>query len=271
MVLTVGVTPTWCAEVNLASDPDAVRNHAEQSFEQFTQRDDHGGLTMSSPGSPRDGQSYRGYSPDQYVIGIGQGDLTKGPIVCQRVSELSARTDLAKQIRIFVKEHMVDRIRERSGKDADQARRRAVSSTSNTRFASACPRTSSKKTSARARSSGNRRSFGAYHLVEFSLIDESVGKTAQLAFAVDHHHFAVSVAAQHGRVVDQPAREHVALAIARGGVQRAESVGGEGGSQHVARDAGQPLGGAAHALVVAQTARIHDGRHRIEQRGQDRA
>ncbi len=120
MVLTVGVSPTWCADVNLASDPDAVRNHAEQSFEQLTQRDDHSGLTTSSPGSPRDGQSHRGYSPDQYVIGIGQGDLTKGPIVCQRVSELSARTDLAKQIRIFVKEHMVDRIRERSGKDADQ-------------------------------------------------------------------------------------------------------------------------------------------------------
>jgi hypothetical protein len=36
------------------------------------------------------------------------------------VSELSARTDLAKQIRIFVKEHMVDRIRESSGKAADQ-------------------------------------------------------------------------------------------------------------------------------------------------------
>jgi hypothetical protein len=54
------------------------------------------------------------------VVGTGQGDLTKGPIVCQRVSELSARTDLAKQIRIFVKEHMIDRIREHSGKEADQ-------------------------------------------------------------------------------------------------------------------------------------------------------
>jgi hypothetical protein len=54
------------------------------------------------------------------VIGFGQGDMSKGPIICQRVSELSARTDLAKQIRIFVKEHMVDRVRERSGKEADQ-------------------------------------------------------------------------------------------------------------------------------------------------------
>ena len=46
--------------------------------------------------------------------------MAKGSIVCQRVSELSARTDLAKQIRILVKEHMVDRIRERGGRDADQ-------------------------------------------------------------------------------------------------------------------------------------------------------
>ena len=60
------------------------------------------------------------YSPDQYLIGTGRGDMAKGPIVCQRVSELSARTDLAKQIRILVKEHMVDRIRERTGREAEQ-------------------------------------------------------------------------------------------------------------------------------------------------------
>ncbi len=41
-------------------------------------------------------------------------------MVCQRVSELSARTDLAKQIRVMVKEHMVDRIRERTGREAEQ-------------------------------------------------------------------------------------------------------------------------------------------------------
>jgi hypothetical protein len=60
------------------------------------------------------------YSSDQYWIGKGQGDLTKGKVVCQRVSELSARTDLAKQIRVLVKEHMVDRVRERSGRESEQ-------------------------------------------------------------------------------------------------------------------------------------------------------
>lgn len=60
------------------------------------------------------------YSPDQYWIGRGQGDLTKGKVVCQRVSELSARTDLAKQIRVLVKEHLIDRVRERSGRESEQ-------------------------------------------------------------------------------------------------------------------------------------------------------
>ena len=60
------------------------------------------------------------YSSEHYVVGKGQGDLSKGKIVCQRVSELSARTDLAKQIRILVKEHMVDRVRERTGREVEQ-------------------------------------------------------------------------------------------------------------------------------------------------------
>jgi hypothetical protein len=60
------------------------------------------------------------YSSDHYWIGKGQGDLTKGKVVCQRVSELSARTDLAKQIRVLVKEHMIDRVRERSGRESEQ-------------------------------------------------------------------------------------------------------------------------------------------------------
>ena len=47
----------------------------------------------------------------------GQGDLSKGKLVCQRVSELAARADIAKQIRVLVKEHATDRLRgtDRSG------------------------------------------------------------------------------------------------------------------------------------------------------------
>ena len=105
---------------SLAADSGDVRTRAEQSFDRLTQ---HKGPTDSSnrPPSLRHTVDDRtSYSSDQYLVGKGQGDLSKGKIVCQRVSELSARTDLAKQIRILVKEHMVDRVRERTGREAEQ-------------------------------------------------------------------------------------------------------------------------------------------------------
>ena len=121
VVFIASIGPTALAVMSLASDSAAVRDHAQQSFEQFQELHDHANLTATSTRlASREGQVQPSYSAEQYVVGTGQGDLTKGPIVCQRVSELSARTDLAKQIRIFVKEHMIDRIREHSGKEADQ-------------------------------------------------------------------------------------------------------------------------------------------------------
>ena len=104
----------------LAADSGDVQTHAEQSFNQLNQ---HTGQRDSSkaPAVLRHTVEDRtSYSSDQYLVGKGQGDMTKGQIVCQRVSELSARTDLAKQIRILVKEHMVDRVHERAGRDAEQ-------------------------------------------------------------------------------------------------------------------------------------------------------
>ena len=114
--LALGSSLVWLTSPALAADSSDVRAHAEQSFEQMKRQTDHKGLTTSDAGA----KDRNGYSSDHYLIGKGQGDMAKGQIVCQRVSELSARTDLAKQIRILVKEHMVDRVRERSGKDADQ-------------------------------------------------------------------------------------------------------------------------------------------------------
>ena len=105
---------------SLATDSDDVRTHAASSFDRLMQ---YSGQADSShtPALLRHIVDDRtSYSGDHYLIGRGQGDLSKGKIVCQRVSELSARTDLAKQIRILVKEHMVDRIRERTGREAEQ-------------------------------------------------------------------------------------------------------------------------------------------------------
>lgn len=60
------------------------------------------------------------YPAEQYLRGVGEGDLSKGRAACQRVSELAARTDLAKQIRVRVTEHAVDRLRERLGRAVEQ-------------------------------------------------------------------------------------------------------------------------------------------------------
>lgn len=54
------------------------------------------------------------------LVGLGTGDLAKGRIVCERVAELAARADLARQLRVEVKERMYDRIRERTGREVEQ-------------------------------------------------------------------------------------------------------------------------------------------------------
>ena len=105
-----------------AAESGDVRTHADQSFDQLKQQQDQKGTTKSSGLIRPTAEEHNDgtYSPDRYWIGNGQGDLAKGKVVCQRVSELSARTDLAKQIRVMVKEHMVDRVRERSGRETEQ-------------------------------------------------------------------------------------------------------------------------------------------------------
>jgi len=104
-----------------AAESGDVRTHAEHSFDQLKQQQDKTGSAKSSGAIRQTAEVSSGtYSSDQYWIGKGQGDLAKGKVVCQRVSDLSARTDLAKQIRVMVKEHMVDRVRERSGRESEQ-------------------------------------------------------------------------------------------------------------------------------------------------------
>ena len=119
----VAITYFWQAGVTLAESGNGsppVSHHAEQSFQQLHQAE-RGSQTNQQAGNRGNVQERNGhYSEDQYLIGKGQGDLSKGKMVCQRVSELSARTDLAKQIRVLVKEHMVDRVRDRTGRETEQ-------------------------------------------------------------------------------------------------------------------------------------------------------
>jgi hypothetical protein len=118
VALAFGSYLAWLTMPASAANSGEVRTHAEQSFELLKQHTDHKGLKTSDADSRHRLEDGKNYSPDRFLIGKGQGDMAKGSIVCQRVSELSARTDLAKQIRILVKEHMVDHVR--SGKDAEQ-------------------------------------------------------------------------------------------------------------------------------------------------------
>lgn len=120
------ILATLWVTVSSAADPGDgsadVRQRADQVFEHLppsvenqqtgtsVAREDHRSL-------PHDPASY---SPDSYLIGTGHGDLAKGRVTCQRVAELSARTDLAKQIRVLVKEHAIDRVRERTGHHSEQ-------------------------------------------------------------------------------------------------------------------------------------------------------
>lgn len=120
MAITVASLAGWLSAGASAADSPDVRTHAEQSFNQLQQHSDKGADHTGSAMLRRVDEQNGPYPSDQYWIGKGQGDLAKGRIVCQRVSELSARTDLAKQIRVMVKEHMVDRVRERTGRDAEQ-------------------------------------------------------------------------------------------------------------------------------------------------------
>ncbi|MGH6804731.1 MAG: LPP20 family lipoprotein, partial [Methyloceanibacter sp.] len=84
----------------------AVRQHADASFEK---------LPTAPPLAPRPGPS-----DDQYLTATGYGDLTKGPLICQRVADTAARAELAKLIRVTIKEHASDRVRERTGQPLEQ-------------------------------------------------------------------------------------------------------------------------------------------------------
>ena len=94
-----------------------VRNHADQSFQQLHTREQ--AVAPENKDRPQR-ETALSYNADQFLTGQGQGDLSKGKLVCQRVSELAARADIAKQIRVLVKEHATDRLRERTGREAEQ-------------------------------------------------------------------------------------------------------------------------------------------------------
>ncbi|HEX5032858.1 MAG TPA: hypothetical protein VFW62_00135 [bacterium] len=109
------------------ADQTAVQQHADEAFHGL-EKSAHSSGQFSGGRPDVSHPSSSSLRPDELrdqvepntLIGHGQGDLSKGKLVCQRVSELAARADLAKQIRVLVKERATDRIRERTGREPEQ-------------------------------------------------------------------------------------------------------------------------------------------------------
>lgn len=79
----------------------------------------------SSPSTPKPPLAQRSlhlaeFPESEFLLATGHGDLSKGGLICERVSDTVARMELAKQIRVLVKEHAMDRVREQTGKPFEQ-------------------------------------------------------------------------------------------------------------------------------------------------------
>lgn len=122
-----------------ATNPDVVRQHADKAFQQLKaqehsqqQGDPQSSPQASAPGgtiatpAPSVQQGVQipfaeiGPSDGEYIRATGYGNLAKGLNLCQHSADLAARVELSKLAHVKVTERSTDRIRERTGKDAEQ-------------------------------------------------------------------------------------------------------------------------------------------------------
>jgi len=133
MVLGCSTAPTS------ALNPDAVRQHADKAFQQLkaqehaqqpgdsqslTQASTPGDTTADPAPSVEKGVQIPlaeiGPSDGEYIRATGYGNLARGLYLCQHSADLAARVELSKLVRVKVTERSTDRIRERTGKEAEQ-------------------------------------------------------------------------------------------------------------------------------------------------------
>ena len=135
LLLTLG-----CSTVPApATNPEAVRQHADKAFQQLkaeehppkpddSQAAPQGSIAGDPPSLPAPSSQQGmqipmaeiGQSDGEYIRATGYGALAKGLYLCQHSADLAARVELSKLARVHVTEKSVDRIRERTGKDAEQ-------------------------------------------------------------------------------------------------------------------------------------------------------
>lgn len=134
--LTVSILSLLVLVCGCASTPSTPQEseqpirHVESAFERLRQeelrRDQSSATSTSQPSEPSPKEALTQVpmplvtEEDQYLVATGYGNLGKGPLTCQRVADTAARAELAKLIRVYVEEHTVDRLRERSGSPAQQ-------------------------------------------------------------------------------------------------------------------------------------------------------
>lgn len=118
---------------------DAVRQHTDKAFQQLRAQEQPLAQTETSSqpqssviADQPSGQALTNktgiqvplaeiqQSDDGYVRATGYGNLSKGLSLCQHSADLAARVELSKLIRVKVTERSTDRIRERTGKEAEQ-------------------------------------------------------------------------------------------------------------------------------------------------------
>jgi hypothetical protein len=135
LLITLGCSTAPISTTN----PDAVRQHADKAFQQLqtrehpqqprdTQSMPHASNSEDTPSMPAPSAQKGVHIPSaeigpfdsEYIRATAYGDLAKGLYLCQHSADLAARVELSKLVRVQVTEKSVDRIRERTGKDAEQ-------------------------------------------------------------------------------------------------------------------------------------------------------
>jgi len=138
VVLAVGsllLIPGCSTSSGPATNPEAVRQHADRAFHELKAQEKSqqtGDSTVSTVADPPTQPALSVQSgvqippaeigsPDaEMVRATGYGPLDKGITLCQHSADLAARVELSKLVRVQVTEKSVDRIRERTGKNAEQ-------------------------------------------------------------------------------------------------------------------------------------------------------
>ena len=118
-----------------ATNSEAVRQHADNAFHDLKAKEQHQESDRSHQSDTADTPALSAPSVQngvqippaeidssdaETIRATGYGPLAKGLTLCQHSADLAARVELSKLIRVQVTEKSMDRIRERTGKNAEQ-------------------------------------------------------------------------------------------------------------------------------------------------------